>query len=62
MQILLSEDKLEALNNLKKNKNDNFYNEFQNRVNRAYNDQLKDIRKVTPLIKVVQNVFIFINL
>lgn len=49
---MLSQDKLEALQNFKKSKHEQFYNELQNRVNKVYNDQYKDARKVIPLIKV----------
>lgn len=52
LQSFLSQDKLEALEDYKKSEHDKFYNELQNRVNRVFNEKFKDVRKVTPLLKV----------
>ncbi|XP_022167413.1 uncharacterized protein LOC111031675 isoform X1 [Myzus persicae] len=52
IQSLLSQEKLEALKDFKKLEQDRFYNELQNRVNRVFNDQFKDARKVIPMIKL----------
>jgi len=49
---LLSQEKLEALEDFKKSEQERFYNELQNRVNKVFNDQFKDARKVIPMIKV----------
>lgn len=49
---MLSQEKLEALKDFKNSKQERFYNELQNRVNKVFNDQFKDSRKVVPMIKV----------
>lgn len=62
LQSLLKQDKLEALKHFKKSEHERFYNELQNRVNKVFIDQFKDARKVIPLFKVIQIVFIFTKL
>ncbi|XP_050066993.1 breast cancer type 2 susceptibility protein-like isoform X20 [Aphis gossypii] len=52
IQSLLSQEKLEALEDFKKSEQERFYNELQNRVNKVFNDQFKDARKVIPMIKL----------
>uniref|UniRef100_A0A2S2NE36 Breast cancer type 2 susceptibility n=2 Tax=Schizaphis graminum TaxID=13262 RepID=A0A2S2NE36_SCHGA len=52
IQSLLSYEKLEALKDFKKSEQERFYNELQNRVNRVFNEQFKDDRKVIPMIKL----------
>ncbi|XP_060865003.1 breast cancer type 2 susceptibility protein-like isoform X2 [Metopolophium dirhodum] len=52
IQSLLSQEKLEALKDFKNSEQERFYNELQNRVNRVFNDQFKDSRKVIPMIKL----------
>ncbi|XP_026814002.1 breast cancer type 2 susceptibility protein-like isoform X2 [Rhopalosiphum maidis] len=52
IQSLLSYEKLEALKDFKKSEQERFYNELQNRVNRVFNEQFKDARKVIPMIKL----------
>lgn len=61
LQSFLEQDKLEALEHFKKSEHEIFYNELQNRVNKAFIDQFKDARKVIPLFKVIKIVFIFIK-
>lgn len=56
---MLSQEKLEALEDFKKSEQERFYNELQNRVNKVFNDQFKDARKVIPMIKV-NNIYIHI--
>jgi len=57
---MLSQEKLEALKDYKKSQEEKFYNELQNRVNREFNDQFKDSRKVLPRIKVNNIYLIYI--
>lgn len=49
---MLSQNRLEALQQFKKSEYDKFCNELQNRVNKVFNDKFKDARKVIPLYKV----------
>lgn len=56
---MLSQEKLEALEDFKKSEQERFYNELQNRVNKVFNDQFKDARKVIPMIKVNNIIYIY---
>lgn len=49
---MLSQNTLEALQYFKKSEYDRFYNELRNRVDKVFNEQFKDARKVIPLFKV----------
>lgn len=61
LQSLLSQEKLKDLKNFKKSEQEKFYYELQNRVNKVFNDQFKETRKVTPLLKVNTNLITFIE-
>ncbi|XP_050425095.1 uncharacterized protein LOC126836099 isoform X2 [Adelges cooleyi] len=53
IQSVISEDKLEAIQNYKKTQHDNFMYELKKRVDNVFNDQFKDNkRRVTPLLKL----------
>lgn len=49
---MLSQNTLESIKHFKKSEHDRFYNELRNRVEKVFNDQFKDARKVIPLFKV----------